>query len=54
MRRRVFAATGRDAESGYLDRVIDSGESENIFQTAMQNGHGQQVISFIGRRKNWT
>jgi len=47
VRRRVFAATGRDAESGYLDRVIDSGESENIFQTAMQNGHGQQVVATV-------
>lgn len=50
--RRVYTATGRDANPEDVERLIETGESERVFQRAIQeNGRGQVQDAMVEIRE---
>lgn len=46
MERRVYTVTGTKASADEVDRMIETGESENIFQKAiLEQGRGHVSVS---------
>ena len=49
LRRRVYAATGQQVISGYLTKLIESGEGDHVYRNAVaQQGRGQQQARTAG------